>query len=35
MRDFKRMYGSDAEYIKLDNVTQISKSMNAKFLEKN
>ena len=35
MRDFKRMYGSDAEYITLDNVTQISKSMNAKFLEKN
>ena len=35
MKDFKRMYGSDAEFINLKNVTQISKTMNSKFLEKN
>jgi nitric oxide reductase activation protein len=35
MKDFKRMYGSDAEFINLKNVTQISKTMNKKFLEKN
>ena len=35
MNDFKRMYGSDAEFINLKNVTQISKTMNSKFLEKN
>ena len=35
MNDFKRMYGSDAEFINLKNVTQISKTMNKKFLEKN
>ena len=34
MTDFKRMYGTDAEFINLDNVTQISKTMNSKFLEK-
>jgi len=34
MKDFKRMYGSDAEFINLKNVTQISKTMNSKFLEK-
>ena len=34
MRDFKTMYGNDAEFISLDNVTQISKTMNSKFLEK-
>ena len=34
MGDFKKMYGKDAEFINLDNVTQISKTMNAKFLEK-
>jgi hypothetical protein len=34
MEDFKRMYGSDAEFINLKNVTQISKTMNEKFLEK-
>ena len=34
MGDFKRMYGSDAEFINLKNVTQISKTMNSKFLEK-
>ena len=35
MRDFKTMYGKDAEFINLNNVTQISKTMNTKFLEKN
>ncbi len=35
MRDFKRMYGVDAEYIDLNSVAQISKTMNKKFLEKN
>ena len=34
MGDFKKMYGKDAEFINLDNVTQISKTMNSKFLEK-
>ena len=34
MNDFRRMYGKDAEFISLDNVTQISKTMNTKFLEK-
>jgi len=32
--DFKTMYGKDAEYININNVTQISKTMNEKFLEK-
>jgi hypothetical protein len=31
---FKTMYGKDAEYININNVTQISKTMNEKFLEK-
>ena len=35
MDDFKKMYGTDAEFINLRNVTQISKTMNSKFLEKN
>ena len=35
MRDFKTMYGKDAEYIDLNSVGQISKTMNKKFLEKN
>jgi hypothetical protein len=35
MKDFRRMYGKDAEFINLKNVTQISKTMNKKFLEKN
>ena len=35
MRDFKTMYGVDAEYIDLNSVAQISKTMNKKFLEKN
>ena len=34
MNDFKTMYGNDAEFINLKNVTQISKTMNSKFLEK-
>ena len=34
MNDFKKMYGKDAEFINLQNVTQISKTMNSKFLEK-
>ena len=34
MTDFKTMYGNDAEFINLKNVTQISKTMNTKFLEK-
>ena len=34
MTDFKTMYGKDAEFINLKNVTQISKTMNTKFLEK-
>ena len=34
MIDFKTMYGKDAEFINLKNVTQISKTMNTKFLEK-
>ena len=35
VRDFKRMYGKDAEMIDLSSVVQISKTMNDKFLEKN
>ena len=34
MDDFKRMYGNDAEFINVTNVTDISKSMNKRFLEK-
>ena len=34
MEDFKKMYGNDAEFININNVTQISKTMNEKFLEK-
>ena len=34
MTDFKVMYGKDSEFINLKNVTQISKTMNTKFLEK-
>jgi hypothetical protein len=34
MTDFKQMYGKDAEFININNVTQISKTMNEKFLEK-
>jgi len=31
---FDTMYGNDAEYISVDNVTQIAKSMNDKFTDK-
>jgi len=34
-RDFKRMYGNDAEFIDINSVMGISKTMNDKFLEKN
>jgi hypothetical protein len=34
-RDFKRMYGKDAEFIDINSVMGISKTMNEKFLEKN
>tara|TARA_B100000029_G_scaffold59959_1_gene53931 strand:+ start:16956 stop:19211 length:2256 start_codon:yes stop_codon:yes gene_type:complete len=34
VKDFKRMYGKDAEMIDLSSVVQISKTMNDKFLEK-
>ena len=33
--DFKRMYGDDAEFIDINSVMGISKTMNEKFLEKN
>ena len=33
--DFKRMYGKDAEFIDINSVMGISKTMNEKFLEKN
>ena len=35
VRDFKTMYGQDAEMIDINSVLQISKTMNKKFLEKN
>ena len=35
VRDFKTMYGKDAEMIDINSVLQVSKTMNAKFLEKN
>ena len=35
LNDFKTMYGVDAEFIDLNSVAQISKTMNKKFLEKN
>jgi nitric oxide reductase activation protein len=35
LRDFRKMYGKDAEMIDLGSVLQISKTMNKKFLEKN
>jgi hypothetical protein len=34
MKDFKTMYGSDAEFIDVTNLISISKTMNKKFLEK-
>ncbi len=35
IKDFKTMYGKDAEMIDINSVLQVSKTMNAKFLEKN
>ncbi len=34
MRDFKRMYGSDSEFIDVTSVLPVAKTMNKKFLEK-
>ena len=34
MGDFKRMYGKDAQFIDINSVMGISKTMNEKFLEK-
>lgn len=33
-RDFKRMYGRDAQYCNITNVLEVAKTMNKKFLEK-
>ena len=33
-KDFKRMYGNDAEFIDVTSVLSVSKTMNKKFLEK-
>jgi len=35
MKDFKTMYGKDAEFVDVTSVMSISKTMNKKFLEKN
>ena len=35
MGDFKKMYGSDSQYIDITSVTAVSRTMNKKFLEKN
>jgi hypothetical protein len=34
MEDFKSMYGSDAKFIDVTNMMNVSKTMNEKFLEK-
>ena len=34
MKDFKTMYGKDAEFVNVTSVMSISKTMNKKFLEK-
>ena len=34
MRDFKRMYGKDSEFIDVTSVLPVAKTMNKKFLEK-
>ena len=34
MSDFKRMYGSDSEFIDVTSVMSVSKTMNKKFLQK-
>jgi hypothetical protein len=33
-RDFKKMYGSDAQYINVENVTAIARTINKKMLAK-
>ena len=35
MKDFKVMYGKDAEFVDVTSVMSVSKTMNKKFLEKN
>ena len=35
VKDFKTMYGKDAEFIDVTSVMSVSKTMNKKFLEKN
>ena len=35
MKDFKTMYGKDAQFVDVTSVMSISKTMNKKFLEKN
>jgi len=35
MKDFKKMYGKDSQFIDVTSVMSISKTMNKKFLEKN
>ena len=35
MKDFKTMYGKDAEFVDVTSVMSVSKTMNKKFLEKN
>ena len=35
IKDFKTMYGKDAEYVDVTSVMSISKTMNKKFLSKN
>ena len=34
MRDFKQMYGSDAEQINILSIPQVAKTMNSLFLRK-
>ena len=34
MTDFKKMYGSDSEFIDVTSVMSVSKTMNKKFLSK-
>ena len=35
MIDFKKMYGKDSQFIDINSVTAVSRTMNKKFLEKN
>jgi hypothetical protein len=34
MKDFKTMYGKDAEFVDVTSVTSVSRSMNKRFLTK-